>query len=227
MYIKDLFNDLDVIKEEDSLYVYNGTKVPRVTSILSRMIHNDYLMDWANSLGFRKKKYREALQEAADIGTCTHEAIENFLSNNQEDVQITFVGFKMWWDNLLKNNTVDILGTEQKIVCQWFGGTYDALLKINGKIYLVDWKTSNHVTSNYFLQLSAYRFILYTIYNINIDGCIVLQLNKKEPGFNEFVLDFSNIDHFNFINQCEKTFLSLVYGYYNLSYTNDCFNKIF
>ena len=101
------------------------------------------------------------------------------------------------------------------------------LVEINGKKYLIDFKTSNHVGYKYFLQLAAYRYILRTEHNIEIDGCIVLQLDKKTSSFKEFVLDFSNIEHFAYINNCERAFLSLVYAYFNRLCVEDGFNKYF
>ena len=103
----------------------------------------------------------------------------------------------------------------------------DALLKIGDKIYLVDFKTSNHVTFNYFLQLAAYRFMLKLRENIDIDGVIVLQLDKEEPGFNEYLLNFSIEQHSSFMTHCEETFLSLVYAYYNVEYAENLYKSIF
>ena len=58
----------------------NGNFVPRVTEILSTMIHSDALMYWANSLGFKGIGYRATLNAAAKVGTVAHEAIELFLN---------------------------------------------------------------------------------------------------------------------------------------------------
>ena len=77
------------------------------------------------------------------------------------------------------------------MVCEWFGGTYDLLLKINGCLFLVDFKTSNHVTYKYYMQLAAYSYMLKQ-QGIYISGVIILQLAKTSPRYNEFVLDFSN-----------------------------------
>ena len=38
---------------------------------------------------------------------------------------------------------------------------------------------------------------------IDINGIIILQLNKNNVSYNEYVLDFNNNDHLNFINHCE------------------------
>ena len=219
-------------------YFYNNNPVPRVTELLSE-IHEEYLMLWANSLGFRRRRYKDELEMAAYIGTNVHEFIEQFLIKKEFN-ELTRVdteyfvkinnavnSFIMWYSDVSKNNNIEILGMEQKLVCPWFGGTYDVLLKINGKIYLGDFKTSNHVGYKYFLQLTAYKYMLEYYYNTKIDGCLILQLDKNCVAYEEYFLDFSNIEHLNFINQCTTTFLSLVYTYYNKLQTIDMYKNIF
>lgn len=231
MSIYNLLNEISFTPESKSEYINpNGIKVPRVTEILSKMIHNDGLMYWANSLGFKGIKYRDALNNAANIGTVCHSLIEKFLKEKfQDDTNIPFQGFLSWYD-IITNEAglpINAIHIEHKLVCDWFGGTLDALLNIGNKKFLTDFKTSNHVTFNYFLQLAAYRYMLRIKENIEIDGVIVLQLNKEYIEFKEFVLDFSIPDHLIFINQCEQAFLSLVYAYYNIELVRENFNNIF
>src|SRR3990167_5325607 len=42
-----------------------------------------------------------------------------------------------------------------------YAGTIDLILKINGEIWIIDIKTSNHIQSTYKLQLSAYKHCGY------------------------------------------------------------------
>lgn len=208
----------------------DGIAVPRVTEILSTMIHSDTLMYWANSLGFKGIRYKDALNKAANTGTIAHSAIERFLKEKLlSENNIPFLGFMLWYNIVTKDKgiNIDVIYIERKLVCNWFGGTLDALLRIGNRLYLVDFKTSNHVTYKYFLQLAAYKYMLRVVEGINIDGVIVLQLDKDEPGFNEYLLNFSIQDHLNFINHCETTFLSLVYGYINIQYAEKMFKNIF
>ena len=221
MIIEDALKELIEFPNINTDRYYNdeGISVPRVTEILSTMIHSDALMYWANNLGFRGIKYSTALNNAAKIGTIAHNSIEMFLRNKlklEEIDNIPFQGFYQWYMNLINlGYTIELVGMEVRLSCKWFGGTYDMLIRINGRLFLVDFKTSNYVTEKYFLQLSAYRYMLLSK-GINIDGVIVLQLNKSEPGFNEYLLDMNIKEHLSFIENCTRTFLSLVYAYYNL-----------
>jgi len=100
------------------------------------------------------------------------------------------------------------------------------LLEINGKIYLVDFKTSNHLSYKYCLQLAAYNYMLKFNKVANISGVIILQLRKETPDFNEFVLNLDNMNHVNFFNHCENTFLSLVYSYYHILETERLYKSL-
>lgn len=197
----------------------DGIRVPRVTEVISRMLHSNSLMYWANRLGLKGLKYREELNKAAALGTRAHSAIEKYLKEKiSTDCNIPFLGFLMWFNIISEASTspVEVIYVEHKIVHKLYGGTLDCLMKINGRIFLIDFKTSNHVTYNYFIQLAAYKYALKTVENIDIDGVIVLQLNKEEPGFKEYLLDFYYIDHKVFMDTCVDAFLSILYAYYKV-----------
>lgn len=202
-------------------YIYNGINVPRATEIISKCIHEDALVEWSNKLGIKNKSYKEVLSYASDYGTRVHHGIECYLKNldiPDNTPMIPLESFKNWWRMINQNNDISILGQEYKLVCEWYGGTYDLLIKINDKIYLVDFKTSNHITYKYYIQLASYRKILRDEMSTNIDGCIILQLKKDKPIFREYVLDFSIESHKEYIDICERTFMSMVYTYYHIHY---------
>ena len=222
--------NLEKIKEKlivDSIYENDGTYVPRVSNILS-MLHEEYLMKWANGIGFRHKDFEEERSRAAAYGTVTHNAIEAYLNNKDpESTNLAFEGFLYWWNTINKEgNFIEILGQEETLTCPYYGGTYDLLLRINGRIYLVDFKTSNHVGYKYFLQLSAYRQMLRYNKGIEIDGCIVLQLNKSKIQFHEYLLDFAVPEHKYFMDVCEATFERMAETYYFWQYTRQLYDVV-
>lgn len=229
---------LDDIKSEatdiSKTYSHNGIPVPRVTSILSKCIHSDGLMYWANSLGFKRMSYSKTLNEAANIGTQCHNNIDAFLvdrSHTAPDDMTrkaanAYQSFLKWFNDISLYATIEIVFHEKTITCPYFGGTLDGLYKINGKYYLVDYKTSNHVTYKYCLQVAAYRYMLRTILGIEVDGCIILQLSKDSISYNEYVLDFSNPNHLQFMNECERAFFSLVYAYYNINIIENAYDQL-
>lgn len=196
-------------------------------------------MIWANNIGlYQRKKYKDTLEEAATKGGYVHDAIEDYIQNNNDldldnvlagyrtEVSYAYGSFRSWWSIVSKRN-VKIIMQEHKLVCPWFCGTLDLLIEIDGKIYLLDFKTSNHPSYRYFLQLAAYRYILKYYYGIEIYGCGIIKLNKKVIEFEEFIIDKSNPDYEDFMNLCEQTFISLVYAYINRTMVERRYNNIF
>ena len=236
--MNEIISLLDNISMKDdsfeSSYFYNGKKVPRVTKIIQRCIHNDGLMYWANSLGFRHQSYQKTLNNAATIGTQCHNNIDAFMDNNNHEIPVNIMheaknaynSFRRWYDDVSKYCNINVIFHEKSLVCKYFGGTLDGLYDIGGKIYIIDYKTSNHVTYNYCLQIAAYIYMLQTEMNINPDGCVILQLSKNDISYNEYSLDFSNHLDKQYIDDCMQTFLSMVYYYYNLCNIETDFNII-
>lgn len=225
---KDI-DELEFIYKDKNSYEYNGIQVPRVTAVISSMMHSDSLMYWANSLGFKHQKYSEVINEACEYGTNTHKGIELFLKGEsipKETPYHSMNAFLQWWNSISNNNELKILGQEQTLVCPYYGGTYDLLLSINNKPWLIDFKTSNHISYRYYLQLAAYNRILRDDMNINLGGVLLLQLEKTRPVFHEYTLDFSRQPAIEYFNTCEKTFMSMLYSYYHLKYLEKNFNKI-
>ena len=228
------------IQFDGNRYTYNGHNLPRVTEILSSMLHEDYLMNWANSIGlYQHKEYEKVLQDAANKGSYTHESIENLVKHNKEldidtipreyrySVYNAYMSFKKWWSIVTSKHKVEVLFQEEKLVCEWFGGTLDMLVKIDGVIYLVDFKTSNHPSYKYFLQMGAYQYML-KLRGIDIDGVIILVLNKNAVSFNELILNFiADINDKLFMDYCQEAFMSLVYAYYNRLYIQNLYNNKF
>ena len=239
--MKEMVKLISKVKDEvkntddfESSYTFNGVTVPRVTKILSKCIHSDGLMYWANSLGFKHQSYSKTLQAAADIGTVCHNGIDKFMDDNSYTMEPTspidgynaFMSFRKWFDDINLFANVEVVFHEKTLVCAMFGGTIDGLYKINGRYYLIDYKTSNHITYKYCLQVAAYRYMLRVLLGIEIDGVIILQLSKKNISYNEYVLNFDNLNHLYFINDCERAFMSLVYAYYNIAIIENSYKNI-
>lgn len=225
--LNSISNRYESIEFGDNTYELEGNEVPRVTAILSAMLHEDYLMKWSNSLGFKRQSYTAYMKEAADKGTYTHSSIEYFLKERidpdfeqipylaRTTVNNAYSSFKSWWNCITKSNQIELIASEKRLICKYFGGTLDCLLRINGKIWLIDFKTSNHMNYKYYLQLAAYAYMLEEIEGIKIDGCLVLKLNKYEIRYDEFVLDLNNNKkHQSFFENCKQEFLALTMAYY-------------
>lgn len=214
----------------DKHYTCNGISVPRVTQILSTCMHNEGLMYWANYLGFKHQGYKEVLNQAADYGTKVHEALEHYIKGEPIDARTPLnpiQAFENWWKQVSTTNKVKVLGQEFSLTCPWYGGTYDMLLEINGKPWLVDFKTSNHIRISYSLQLAAYRNMLrYNKIVSDISGFIVLRLFKDRPEFEEFIIDMMRPEERAFMDQCSRTFNAMAYQFWNMTSLQSQFDKL-
>ena len=229
----DMMESITPAGKQYSRYEIDGVGIPSVTEILS-FIDSQGLINWANAIGRKGQNNKDILARAAKYGTETHGAIENYLKNTSEKGtgmeldNSSFVAFKNWWEGLNSCHEVVVLGQEESMKTPLFAGTYDMLMSVDGKVYLVDFKTSNHVGYKYFMQLAAYRHLLYTQKNINIDGCIILQLSKgPRPRFTEYLLDFNIPEHYLFIEDCMNSFVGALYTWHNVERVKKQFDKIF
>ena len=234
--INDIIKLLDLMPDisiNSSNYIYGNKRVPRVTGIIQKCIHNDGLMYWANSLGFKHQSYKRILTTAANIGTECHNNIDHYLDDNTHnpiintiEAKYAYESFLRWYNDINTYGDIEVLMHEESIVCKYFGGTLDGLYRINDKIYLVDYKTSNNVRYNYCLQLAAYIFMLKRERNISVDGCIILHLSKTEVSYTEYHLDFTNHLHKQYMDDCMETFLLMVLYYYHLINIENTYNTL-
>ena len=143
--------------------------------------------------------HREKKEEAASIGDYVHEFAEQYSKDRKEKeayermkeelgdvptgmlapVQTGCVGFIGW----LKREKVKILSAEKIVYSRKIGfvGTYDAIVEINKKKYLADYKTAKSMYSEYIYQGSAY-FKAYEEENpkIKLDGVMVIGITKED-----------------------------------------------
>lgn len=210
----------------DSPYKYNNNQVARVTKVLHSMISEDYIAQWANSLGYKRLSYKKTLEIAAEKGTITHSLIETFLKTGndpifeeihpyfRDSVKNAYCSFKDWWKKINDSCLVEIIYSEHEIITPAYGGTIDLLIKIDNEYYLIDFKTSNNPSFKYFIQLASYKMALEEIEHISARGCIILQLSKTEIMFYEYLADYTNDMHKKFMSDCFSLFQSLLDGYY-------------
>jgi hypothetical protein len=87
-----------------------------------------------------------------------------------------------------------------------YAGTFDGVVEIDGRLLLIDWKTSRSVVGDMALQLAAYRYGLYIDgpdgidLMPKVDGCAVLHIPKEGPAalveLRAEELDFEAFQHY-------------------------------
>lgn len=165
-------------------YKVNDKEKPKgVTTILGKVIAKD-LMSWAvnccveylteklpvvtsEDLEQASHEYENRRDTGASTGTEAHALVENYLKGtvapgeSSQEALNAYNAFKKWFEN----NKPEVINVEEVIYSEEFGfaGTYDCMLRVDGKVYLCDLKTTNSsrkapngVYAEHFLQLGAY-----------------------------------------------------------------------
>lgn len=160
------------------------TKPKGITTILGKVLGKD-LMAWAvkcaseyleaklpvvtkEDLAEAAKEYERRRDSGAGTGTEAHALVEQFLkgevidlSGSSKEAKAAFGAFKTWYEG----SKPEVINVEEVIYSPAFGfcGTYDCMLRIDGKVWLCDLKTTNAsrsaprgVYADYFVQLGAY-----------------------------------------------------------------------
>lgn len=221
--VEDFYNFLKPSEQEyfkkldysDSPYECKDRKVPRVTKVVNYFTDQEALDSWKIAMFKKGINPDEVVKRAADFGSKTHKGIEMFLKNEPipEDTPLyPFQSFLSWWSLLSAKFNLKILGQEEPLVVEEFGGTYDLLLQINEKIYIVDFKTSSKIYFKYFVQLAAYAHALRR-QNIFVNGYLLLHLSRTENRFKEYVLDYSIPSHLQYAQICENAYFSALSVY--------------
>lgn len=186
-------------------YKVDGVKVPSVTKIVDGCFPKN-LTDWALSVG--KEEYDKTIEEALQIGNDTHAWIEEYIKADDDLVEILNIkpapnrsveAFLEWyaWSH------AEFIESEQKIYCDKYkyAGTVDAVAKINGRVCVIDFKTSKKIYKPYHLQVSAYAQAIRRMNSMREWPLgIILRLDKETGQYQQKV--FETKDHFQIFLKC-------------------------
>lgn len=126
------------------------------------------LAELQDALEQARKAHTQKRDKGADTGSVVHAAIEAYLRGQKvvvmesSEAKKAIKGFINWFE---AQKNIKVLAVERVVYSQAFDycGTIDAVLEIDGRIVLVDWKTSNPsrtapkgIYPENFIQLGAY-----------------------------------------------------------------------
>lgn len=168
---------IEFIKETHQ-YVVDGVLVPSATTILRATVFADKYKDIPQYI----------LDNAADFGNAIHEAVETgdgwHLDEQQYKVYQEYI-------NLVKTANIRPVAHEQMIAYNYaYAGTYDMEAMIDGKLCLVDIKTTYKLDIEYLSwQLTMYAMAsgkkyekLYAIWLPKRGGAKLVEIPRKSNG---------------------------------------------
>lgn len=162
-------------------YYWKGEKVPSVTEI-AKPISSERL----NELP------KWVVENARKRGKAVHEYAEEYLLCGELDfdrIEPEYLPYVENFVNWARTYKPKVLYTEYKMGCAEFAGTTDLICKIDGKIVLVDYKTTSAVDKKSLsVQLEGYNR-LAKLYRIKVDRFMYLHLQKDGYIFKEVKTD--------------------------------------
>jgi len=152
--------------EATHTYSLDGKVVPSVTQILNI----------ANDFGFVNK---DVLDRASKFGTAVHKATELYdaCDLNEATLDIALLPYLDAWKMFLSNTNFRVISSEARVYSKHgYAGTFDRLGYLNGRLTLLDIKTSTTVARSTSLQLAAYEQAYKEMHDMQIEQLISVQL---------------------------------------------------
>lgn len=158
-------------------------ELPSVTTILNIIAKGEGFNNWLKKQGDKADKI---LTDAGDFGTDIHnflQAIGKNIAINPEALKPKqkrcAEAFLKWKENNIKS----FICTEQSVfnIKEGYAGTLDGLVELkDGRIALLDYKTSSYIYDTHELQVCAYIKAYEQSYPTKIDTGYILRFEKNE-----------------------------------------------
>ena len=170
-------------------YQRNGEYYPSVTYVLSHYPKGKFFEDWLKKVGYSADYI---VKRASEEGTQVHEMIEDYLNGKElsflehgipmyaPNVWQMFLRFVDFWEEYkptLIEAEIHLFSDELKVA-----GTCDMVCEINGELWVIDFKTSNHLQTTYDLQTAMYAKCFEECCGKKVDRTGVLWLKSSKRG---------------------------------------------
>ena len=190
---------------------------PSVTTVLNLVSYNEFIVQWANSLGFRRIGYKSELQRTAKIGTALHAGAQSMIDPELDlhphvDDPLTDYYMRKRIQSLRERLEQEkpwrTIFTETTFCSRehGFAGTIDWFVEFRGMPTLADFKSSSGMREKQLLQLGGY-YLLLTENGIRVDHSMILLCKEHN----------CEIHHFDekILIRCGEIFLRVLEYYYD------------
>ncbi|NBP16768.1 hypothetical protein EBU95_20675 [bacterium] len=162
----------------------DGTRLPSVTTILGAM-KKEAIMAWRKRVG--EEVANAISKKATGRGTNVHTLCERYLNNDElgdimPDAKEMFFSIKP-----LLNRINNIWYQEQALYSKKLGaaGRCDCIAEFDGKLSIIDFKTSKKIKSkddiqDYFWQCCAYSLMLEEMIGQSVDQLVIIMAVEDE-----------------------------------------------
>jgi len=168
----------------------SGRAYPSVTAVTG--LHGkDAIMAWRKRVG--EEEANRVSRRATTRGTRVHTLCEDYISN--KSVTADLFDQEAWQSlvpELNKINNIHCLETQLYSDHLEVAGTVDCIAEYNGKVSVIDFKTSKRIKKksdihSYFMQTSAYAVMFEERTGIPVSRLVILMTVDDEPEASVFV----------------------------------------
>lgn len=171
-----------------------GEKLVSVTTVLN-LINKPAIPAWANKLGFEGINYFEELQRTAKIGSLVHAICEFYTAKTpiewdkytKEEIKKACKISKRFFEFVSMQDEFKPILSEGAFASDkyGYGGCIDLICRLNGKITLLDYKTSGAIFEEMISQVSAYKHLAEEK-GYKIEQVIILRFGREEADGYEY-----------------------------------------
>lgn len=165
----------------------DGDFVPSATTLLEAYPKPAAFYEWLKKNGEDSDAIRD---EAGRRGSVIHELTERYDAGEEVSLmdENGYIAYKLseWaalekYVQFRKRFPFNVVHSEMQLVSKTLGfaGTLDRVIEMDGKLILVDIKTSNAIYNSYWLQLAAYEKLLFVENKVKVDDVAILWLSAK------------------------------------------------
>lgn len=161
----------------------SGRAYPSVTSVLG-ILGKQHIMEWRKRVG--EEEANRISGRATRRGTAVHSLCESYLRNEKvEPGPFDLEIFRSIQPLLDRINNIHCLETQLYSNYLQVAGTVDCIAEFDGKMSVIDFKTSTRIKSRddihgYFMQASAYAVMFEELTKIPVGRLVVLMAVDDE-----------------------------------------------
>jgi len=167
-----------------------GNKYKSITTVLSHY-NKKAIYEWRQSVG--EEQANKISRKASDRGTKVHKICENYINNDINDfkMQLMMPDLKELFFKIkpiIDENVGTVYSQEQALYSDKYriAGRVDLIAEWNGKLSVIDFKTSTKqkdedYIQNYFMQCTAYALMFSERTGMWIDDIVVLIATEEGP----------------------------------------------
>ena len=175
----------------------NGEKYPSITHVLGETSDKSALFAWKKRVG--EEKAAAISLAATTRGTAMHQLCEDYLSNeplSDDNVagNFMFLGIRPALDRI---DNVRLLEASLYSDALKVAGTVDCIAEIDGKLSVIDFKTSRKPKNedwieDYFMQAAFYAVAYHERYN-ELPKQLVIMISIQDGSYQEFIIEGKDI----------------------------------